>query len=625
MPKKTISLLLAIIFLASCTPPTSPPASPFPPTQTETLPTEETLPPPAETHETIRYAILAPTTSVNIWSLFDEAGASYENYAIQANDYPRLYTLSLPNNELSPLLAAGFPSPIVPEGEYFTSTLSLRPNLKWDDGSPLTAEDVAFTINTALAFELGLNWATFYASLDHVEALDAETLKYYFTSLPNAGDWQHGALIGVFASKSYWEPKIANIKKRLPASEPNPLIAEYQAKIEKLQAEEQSILKTMQSLVAGSVDYRTQESLLDKNTSEQEVHKKEIANIERERRESFLAARTALYALDNQNEPRTELAKSATYTLYQRDTALQALLDDEIDFILSPQSLSPTEIDQLSNDPAIRFFESRRNDIRFLAFNHQRSPLDDIALRRALSCLIDANFLATDLLDGAVVPALGWIPPENIGWHTSIIEPPCSGLDSNARLAAATRTLQKAGYAWEQEPSQNHAGSGLSLPSGADFPSLSLLAPLEDSSRAAAASYIADAAQQLGIPLTAEFIPADDLFFTVYGINNYDLAIVGWHLSLYPDYLCNFFTGENISNYQNPALDEKCADFLKTSEVEKAREQLFQIEVLLWDDLPAVPLFSGKIIEASRNISLPFAPPLGGVASALYGTPDFFR
>ena len=644
MLKKRIISLLIILLLAGCAPQADLPA----PVEKEEILTESAspLPPPtAETQKVIRYAILVPTTEVNIWSLFDEEGASYENYAVQGSYYPRLYHLVPPDNELSPLLADGFPSAFVQEGDFFTSQVSLLPNLTWDDGSPLTAEDVAFTINTALAFELGLNWADFYdkEELDHVEALDATTLKYYFSSPPNAGDWQHGALIGVFASKSYWQPKIANAKSLLPTGEDIPLIAEYQANLATLLAEEQSILKTMKGIERESTStaYREQELLLNANLAEQDFYTKSIETLKREKRASFSAARARLYALDNAREPHaglwqfssqeknfienTALAAShfqtARYTIYEADAAHQALLDDEIDFILSPHSLNAAEIEQLSADSDIHFFENRRNDIRFLAFNHQRTPLDDIALRRALSCLIDPNFLATDRLEGRVAPALGWIHPENIGWHSGIIEPPCTGLDADARLAAGMRILQKAGYVWEQEPSPNHAGSGLKLPSGEDFPPLSLLAPREDSSRADAASYIAEIAHQLGIPLRAEIIPADDLFFKVYGINDYDLAIVGWSLSLYPDYLCNFFAEENPYSYSNARVKEKCVEFSITNDIEQAREQLFEIEVLLWDDLPAVPLFSSKITEAYRNISFPFDHILGGIAPTLYGAP----
>ena len=614
MLKKILPLLL-LSLLAGCAPKENTPA----PTATAESSVEKNTPVPTKkNYSQIRYALLAPGTEENIWSLFDENGATYENYATQGANYPRLYWLAPPNNELSPLLADGFPTAFTQEGEYFVSTLTILPNLAWDDGTPLTAEDVAFTINTALQFQLGLNWRVFYnlEKLHHAEALDSQTIKYYFISPPNAGDWQHGALIGVFTSQDYWESKIKDAQSLLPDEEENSIIAENQAKLAILQKEEQDILNAMKTLDVDSLEYRGKKLLLDTNIDEQNVLLKNIDQALRENRESFIIARAALYAL-----PPAEKTPSENYPVPQ--DALQALLNDEIDFILSPNTLLPAEIEKLSSDPDIHFVENRRNDIRFLAFNHRKNLWDDVALRRAISCLIDPETLANEKLDERVIPALGWVALENTGWHSSIISPPCAGMDAKARLAAGTRILQGAGYVWEQKPSPNHAGSGLLLPSGKEFPTVTLLAPQEDASRAEAASYITNAARELGIPLEEKIVSTDEVFYQVYGINDYDLAIVGWNLSLYPDYLCDFFSEGNAYGYDNERIDKKCTEFLAISDPTQAREKLFEIEVLLWDDLPAVPLFSSKIIEAYRNFSLPFEKQLGGFAPTLYGVPDW--
>ena len=617
MKKHLTSFLLSLFFLISCAPKTpSPlPAPIFPATEIV-----ESAPAPTEENDTeIRYALLAPSTEENIWSLFDENGASYENYATQGKYFPHLYYLAPPNNELTPLLADGFPTLFTQEGAYFVSQIALLPNLKWDDGSSLTAEDIAFTINTALEFQLGLNWAEFYdpEKLHHAEALDSQTIKYYFSSHPSAGDWQHGALIGIFASRNYWQSKIVVAQSLLPPADIDTRAAEYQLTLQKRLAEEQDLRNHIRTLKETSAEYRGQILLLDANLAEQKGLQNNLELTQREKRERFAAARAALYAL-----PPTEKMPTENYPVYQRDAALRALLEDEIDFILSPNGLSLAEIEQLSNYPNIHFTENRRNDIRFLAFNHRQNLWDDVALRRAISCLIDPENLANEKLDERVVPALGWVAAENIGWHTSIISPPCAGMDADARLAAGTRTLQKAGYLWEQAPSPKHAGRGILLPSGEAFPPITLLAPREDLSRIEAASYIANAAQMLGIPLKEKILPADDLFYAVYGIGDYDLAIVGWRLSIYPDYLCDFFSRENSYGYYNTAINEKCAEFSKISDPILAREKLFEIEILLWDDLPAVPLFSSKITEAYRNFTLPFENHLGGFAPVLYGVPE---
>ena len=617
MKKKLFSLLLSLFLLTNCTleENASPPTTPI---QTATEIKENIFLPISQNPVEIRYAILAPSTAENIWSLFDEKGASYENYATQGKNHPHLYHLAPPNNELTPLLAEGFPSPFTREGEYFVSTLSLRPNLKWDDGTPLTAEDVAFTINTALAFRLGLNWAVFYnpEKLHHAEALNSQTVKYYFSTPPNAGDWQYGALIGVFTSQKYWASKIEKAQSLLPLIEENPVITAYQNELNTLQHEEKELRYTLEKLKKENNYSGGQKLRLAENTARQRELENELDRLQKETRMQFTAARTALFSIAP-----AEKTLSENHPVYPRDAALQALLDNKIDFILSSQTLNNLEIEELSTDPNIHFAENRRNDIRFLAFNHHQNLWDDVSLRRALSCLIDPEFIAKNILEERVVPALGWVAVENTSWHTSVISPPCAGLDADARLAAGTRILQKAGYVWSQEPSPNHAGSGLLLPSGEEFPAIRLLAPREDSSRTKSAFYIEDAMRKLGIPLKVEVLSADDLFYAVYGIGDYDLAIIGWNLSLYPDYLCDFFGSESVYGYENALVNEKCADFSTLSDLALAREKLFEIEVLLWDDLPAVPLFSTKVIEAYRNFALPTGDYLGGFAPVLYGVP----
>jgi ABC-type transport system substrate-binding protein len=75
---------------------------------------------------------------------------------------PGLYRLSIPGREFEPYIANGMPSVVTQEGELFTATVRLREGLTWSDGSPLTARDVSFTVERALRFHLGQDWASAY-------------------------------------------------------------------------------------------------------------------------------------------------------------------------------------------------------------------------------------------------------------------------------------------------------------------------------------------------------------------------------------------------------------------------------------------------------------------------------
>ena len=100
--------------------------------------------------------------------------------------------------------------------------MKLKPDQKWSDGSSLTADDVAFTVNTSLDFALSGNWVGWYnpAVLDHAEAVDELTVKFYYTVVPGLPIWQYGALVGPFVNKAYWEPKIADLLTQAQALDP---------------------------------------------------------------------------------------------------------------------------------------------------------------------------------------------------------------------------------------------------------------------------------------------------------------------------------------------------------------------------------------------------------------------
>ncbi len=72
---------------------------------------------------------------------------------------------------------------VSPDGN--TWTFHIRPNVKWSDGVPLTARDIAFTYNLILTTQ---HWSyiQYFTNVTKVEAPDATTLVIH-TSKPNAG------------------------------------------------------------------------------------------------------------------------------------------------------------------------------------------------------------------------------------------------------------------------------------------------------------------------------------------------------------------------------------------------------------------------------------------------------
>ncbi len=146
------SLALAAFLLTACATATPEPLLTALPTNT---PVPLTSTPAPQRAPLLRIAILGETTTTNVWALFDEAGANYWNTATQAAYWPSLYHLAPPSLDFQPATAQGEPSPVTCDATTCTATVTLQSNLTWTNGTPLTADDVAFTVNTALAIPVG--------------------------------------------------------------------------------------------------------------------------------------------------------------------------------------------------------------------------------------------------------------------------------------------------------------------------------------------------------------------------------------------------------------------------------------------------------------------------------------
>lgn len=84
--------------------------------------------------------------------------------------------------QMIPFLAAEIPSPenggVAKDGR--SVTWKLKPNLKWSDGTPFTAEDVVFTYEFITNSEVGATTAGTYEAIAKVEALNPQTVKITF-------------------------------------------------------------------------------------------------------------------------------------------------------------------------------------------------------------------------------------------------------------------------------------------------------------------------------------------------------------------------------------------------------------------------------------------------------------
>jgi ABC-type transport system substrate-binding protein len=619
--RRIVVIFMAGLLLASCAPQPAPVPTTFPsPTAT-----------PIHAPE-IRFALIGEPQDVNAWQLFDESGARYADYALRFEYWPHLYQLTLPAFDFQPAAAEGMPSAVIQEGGEYSATIKLRADLKWTDGVAFTAEDVAFTVNTSLKYELGYDWDSFYARdyLARVEAIDPVTVKFYFKQMPNVQSWQYGAVQGPILQRAFWEPRISQASTLLPGEQLAADIAYSTDYLASVQARVDDLTAQVNALFSKGQENKELSGELVKRQEELNYAKNTLNKLLEERTAAMESARQDLYHVDDDGEPTlgtwipagrngnawTNEANPdfpfaqpyfdrAVYKTYpDAESAYSAFSKGEVDVVLDPDGTTQHAL----SVPA------PNSSNRFLIFNPNNALLSDGNLRKALACVIAPQDIG--LSQGEFV--------SNTAWKNTDAPVPCAGLVAEQRVKNAVEYLKKGGYSWSQEPGVSQPGVGLKKPDGSDFPRITLISTtLEvDADRANMATYIEQRALRLGIPLDVQLTDLASLQYAVYSSEKYDMAIFGWRLSEYPGYLCGWFgVGGQFEN-TGSKLGSACEALAVESDLQAAKDQIFEIQSVLSEELSFVPLYANLRYDAYQHVQYPFDSVVGGV-SGLYGAPSY--
>jgi peptide/nickel transport system substrate-binding protein len=593
-----------------------------------------------------RIAILADMTSSNIWNLWGP-GASAYNYVVQLSYWERLFTVSDHRYDFVPELAADYGSPLEQEGDFWVTTIPLRQDMLWSDGSPITADDVAFTAQVGIDFELSGNWDFGGGDLDHVEAVDPHTVKFYYKVKPGLAMHEYGTLQDPIVCKAYWEPKLVDAYAALDAiADMDPESDEYAVGL----AEAQQVvygIEAKEEPISGAYMFDKWEvgAFVENAANNTNFYKgttvDEYGNgAYRERNVSgrdFMAFGAA------DGEPELSFtygpyARSAIYSVYSQDAAVLALLKGDVDYIYNPSGYGPGLRAQLDGNSDVTVVENPRNGFRFLAFNFNSPPMDDVAVRQAITCMIDKEFLTERILQGAALPVYTPVPEGLAFWYNPEVTRLCYGMGEQERMEWAVERLREAGYTWDVEPSWNEDrggsvewGEGLKMPNGRYVPELLLLAPSPgyDPLRATTGVLIEQWAGMLGFPVRAQLTNFNNILNeTLGGGGNFDMVVSGWTLDIFPSHLCEFFLEEYggpfaFTGYAGEELASMCADFNVSTDLAEARQLGYKMQEILATELPYTYLFANPVQDAYNltSIDFPFTDILDGIES-IYGMPD---
>ena len=238
--------------------------------------------------------------------------------------------------------------------------------------------------------------------------------------------------------------------------------------------------------------------------------------------------------------------------------------------------------------------------VYWLVMNNQMSPMDDVRIRRALALSIDREAIVNNVLRGGQVPAFGMCPPivndVSAGKPFRDVYPEYFQMD----VPKAKKLLAEAGY-----------------PDGKGFPPTTYLLSIGGDHAVIAQAIQSMWKQNLGIEVELEALEIAVFIKERRARNYPIARYVWTSNRPDPSIWLQLYTTDepnNDSDYRNPEYDRIIDAAARETDVDKRFAYLHQAEKMLIDDMAVIPLFypMNKILLKENLKSLTFTP-AGGV------------
>jgi ABC-type transport system substrate-binding protein len=213
-------------------------------------------------------------------------------------------------------------------------------------------------------------------------------------------------------------------------------------------------------------------------------------------------------------------------------------------------------------------------------------------------------------------------------------------MERGDRLNLAIQVLEDAGWTWATKPEWDQEdttaenvvfGTGLRMPNGELMPETTILGPgpAYDPQRASFNQWIGEWMRELGMPVKSELTGFNTILDPVFISADFDIYILGWGLSMYPDYLCDFFhskgglleagavVGFNTPGFNDAEFDAACDVFLLETDIVAAQAKAYILLDRIALGRPYIPLFYRQAIDLiNTRVQLPYTQTLGGFGGA---------
>jgi peptide/nickel transport system substrate-binding protein len=468
-----------------------------------------------------------------------------EAYTLFELVYDSMFQLQL-DGSYTPELAESYT--VSDDGKVWT--FKIRDGVKFHDGTPLTAEDIAFS------YTLYKNHAdfpflnTYTGFFDTIEAPDANTVVINLTeAIPN----MESQLIYLYVlPKHIWEAH-----------------AEKAADFENLE-------------MVGSGPFKLVE-----------YQPNQFARLE---------------AVKDHYLYPPKIDGAVIQTFSNQDSLVQALKTGQVDMITE---MPATAVPGLRNAANIKLVTGPPaaptvNDIIFNQLAPENCPPDDgickghpalrdRSVRLALAHATDKKKIIELLLLGLGTPGLTLIPDSLGVWYNSSLQ------DYAYDVAQANQILDEAGY-------KDSNGDGIrDMPDGSQPLTFRVYYPSDSATAPRMAELLGDQWKQIGIGTEIQTLDPDALTATCCPAFDFDVILWGWGSDPDPNALLSVMTtagiptGNNETGYSNPAFDDLFVQQGKELDKDKRKEMVWELQKIVFDDVVYIIPFYSLNVQAYRT------------------------
>ena len=521
-------------------------------------------------NDVIKIGLPEEPKTLNVWAATDVWSNRVLNQVLQP-----LYIREPKTLKLIPWLAAEDP---IYDPATLSYTVKLRDS-KWSDGSEFTSHDVAYTgyvINTFRVPRFIANWEF----IKKIETPDKHTVRFFLKD-PKAL-FLSRTLTTPIVQKKQWAPICARAGKAAEGSNGNGPLG--------------SLLKenVLRPVGTGPYVFKNWEKgshlLLEKNQYFF-GNGKQISGFKLGPHIDGIRFRF----IDN------------------TDAAVLGLFTGSIDMYW--WGLQESYIHDLDSQKNITVFTNQKSALYYMGFNVRKKPFNDIYFRKAIALSVDKPFILKRIVQGYAVLANSIIPSGNTFWYNPDVPTYGEGFTREQRIRNAYKLLRESGYTWKLPPVNPEGGieksQGIRYPDGTPMETLTILTPPAeyDPKRAMAGNMVQQWLNMLGIPFVTKSLPLGYLLEEVKTRHDFDCFVLGYgNLSLDPDYLRKFFIsrnnkkgGWNTSGYSNPNFDQIADASAGALDINKRQQLIRQMQRIIMDDVPWIPLYSPKVAEGARQ------------------------